>query len=84
MESFWLPKIFHFQFTVCCLLTYTVLTIGFIGGPYEGKESDGVVTITVGLLGSTVLHNEIPVLFSTQEISGISNAAEGKLSVNVL
>ena len=66
------------------LLTYTVLTIGFIGDPYEGRESEGVVTITVGLLGSAVLDNEIPVMFSTKDISGISNAAEGKLSVNVL
>ena len=66
------------------LLTYTVLTIGFIGDPYEGREGEGAVTITVGLLGSTVPENEIPVMLSTKDISDISNAAKGKLSVNVL
>ena len=66
------------------LLTYAVLTIGFISDTYEGREGGGVVTITVGLLGPTVPEHEIPVMFSTQDISGISNAAEGKLSVNVL
>ena len=59
------------------LLTYTVLTIGFIRDPYEGREGDGVVTIIVGLLGSTVPENVIAVNFSTQDISGISNPAKG-------
>ena len=66
------------------LLTYAGLTIEFIGDPYEGREGDGVVTITVGLLGSTLPENEIQVMFSTKDISGINNAAEGKFSVNVL
>ena len=66
------------------LLTYTVLTIGFIGDSYEGREGGGVVTITVGLLGSTVPDNEIPVMFSTKDIPNVNNAAKGKLSVNVL
>ena len=67
-----------------CLLTHTVLTIGFIGDPYEGKEGGGVVSIRVGLLGPTVPENEIPVMFSTKDIPNVNNAAKGKLSVNVL
>ena len=66
------------------LLNYTVVHIGFIGPPFEGREKDGIVTVTFGVLGHTELDEAVPVTLNTLDISNINNAAEGKLSVIVL
>ena len=57
--------------------------IGFIGDPFKGREKDGVVTITFGVLGHTELEEVVPVLINATDIPGISNEAVGKLSVIV-
>ena len=61
-------------------VTYTAMTIGFINGPFEGREESGYVTITVGFLSSNniTLGGEISVLVYVDVIKNISNAATCK------
>ena len=39
-----------------------VVTIGFIDGPYEANEADGVAFVRVGLIGATSLQRELSIL----------------------
>ena len=59
-------------------LTYTVVNIVFIGGPFEGREESGFVAITVGVMEPDKLKTEVSVNLTTEDIVGISNAATGK------
>ena len=63
---------------ISCILTYTVVNIVFIGDPFEGREVNGFVAITVGVMDTERLITEISVNITTEDIVGISNAATGK------
>ena len=59
-------------------LTYTDVNIIFIGAPFEGKEVNGFVAITVGVMEPEKLKTEVSVNLTTKNIVGISNAATSK------
>ena len=63
---------------ICCLLTYTVVNVLFIGDPFEGREESGLVGVTVGVIEYENLKREVSVNLTTEDIVGISNAATGK------
>ena len=63
---------------IYCLLNYTVVNIVFIGDPYEGREMNGFVAITVGIMDPKKLKTEVSANLTTKDIVGISNAATGK------
>ena len=58
-------------------MAYTVVIL-FIGAPYEGREGNGFVAITVGVIEPEKLKTKISVNLTTKDIVGISNAATGK------
>ena len=62
---------------ICFLLTYAVVNIVFIGGPFEGIEDSGFVAITVGVMDPDKLKTEVSVNLTTEDIV-VSNAATGE------
>ena len=55
--------------------TNAVVVIGFINAPYQANESDGTVSVQVGVIGTTGLGREV-----TVELSYSNGSALGKLS----